>query len=476
MRRYAVPLFAANAVALATIGISYLLYSRLLTAQQFAMYSAALAVGNLATLVLDGGVKVTLIKHRSAPTPGEERAILHLMVSFSIVLLIAVLCLRGSLAHFYPALRRQSGFVASFTGVYLLSYPWIALATAHLERRLDYSRLAWIESAGLVLERGTPAIVLSLTGLGMYSFVWSLALGRLVRLGALACYHRVPLGGATRESYRSALQFLHEGLWYQVGLSSSLIRDNLYLLLIGPLYGAAWVGYYAWGLQLCIVASQVFVQISARISVPIAAQTPSFSDRWRTVVRQVGLLTAITAPILAAAIIVAPAAIHQLFADKWRPALTLLPYLLLRMLPGAATAPIGALVLVERGAKVFARVVWLWTLVEVAAGATATLLLGTGGLAVSYAFAAWVGIYLMLLGLNRDTLRLFSEVALAICTRPALWAALIVAAPCVLAEAPGREWLSRADLVWPLAIVGALIAAVYVIDSDLRSTFLRGRH
>jgi O-antigen/teichoic acid export membrane protein len=476
MRRYAIPLFAANAVALATVGISYLLYSRLLTAQQFGVYSAALAIGNLATLVLDGGVKVTIIKHASAPTEGEERALLHLMVSFSIVLLISVFALRGAIAHFYPALRRQSGFVASFTGVYLLSYPWIALATAHLERRLDYSRLAWIESTGLVLERGTPAILLSLTGLGMYAFVWSLVLGRLLRLGALACYHRVPLAGSTRESYWPALRYLREGLWYQVGLSSSLVRDNLYLLLIGPLYGAAWVGYYAWGLQLCVIASQVFVQISARISVPIAAQAPSFQDRWRTIIRQVSLLTAITAPILAAAIIVAPAAIHQLFADKWRPALTLLPYLLLRMLPGAATAPIGALVLVERGAKVYALVLWLWTLTEVVAGVVATLLLGIDGLAVSYACAAWIGVYLLLRGLNQDTLRLFSRAASAICTRPALWTALIVAAPCVLAEAPGREWLSRADLAWPLAIVAALVAAVYAMDSDLRSTLLRSRH
>jgi len=45
-------------------------------------------------------------------------------------------------ARFYPGLANQAGFVASFTGVYLLTYPWIGLSTARLVRRLAYLRHA----------------------------------------------------------------------------------------------------------------------------------------------------------------------------------------------------------------------------------------------------------------------------------------------------------------------------------------------
>jgi O-antigen/teichoic acid export membrane protein len=475
MRRYAVPLFVANAVALATIGISYLLYSRLLSANQFGVYSAALAVGNLGMLVLDGGVKVSIIKRATPPTPGEERALLQLMLCFSLILLLALILLRRLIVHFYPVLSAQAGFVASFTGVYLLTYPWIGLSTAQLERRLHYSRLAWIESTGLVLERGAPAAILYFTGAGMYAFVWGLALGRLLRVAALAWNHSVALGRCPMGSYQSAAQLIKEGAWYQLGVGSSLVRDNLHVVLLGPLYGSAWVGYYAWGLQLCVLASQIFVQISARISIPMAAQRPEFQDRWSTTIRQVGLLTAITAPILAAAIIAAPSAVHHLFADKWRPAVILLPYLFLRMLPGAASAPMGALALVEQGAKSYAGAAWLWTLVELAAGAAALRLLGPEGLAISYAVTAWFGIYFLVRALKRQTFRLFSATASAIFARPALWASLLVATPCALVETPGHEWLSNVNLAWTLASAALLVASFYAADPGLRSTLLRGR-
>lgn len=107
-----------------------------------------LAVGNLATLVLDGGVKGSLIKYAATPGRGEERALLHGMFVLSLVLLTTVVGPHGAISRFYPALVHETAFVASFTGVHLLTYPWIGLPSASLERRLDYSRFAWIESAG----------------------------------------------------------------------------------------------------------------------------------------------------------------------------------------------------------------------------------------------------------------------------------------------------------------------------------------
>jgi len=57
---------------------------------------------------------------------------------------------------------------------------------------------------------------------------------------------------------------------------SSVARDNLHILLVGPLFGKEWIGYYAWALQICLVSSQVFAQISARVSLPLLAQAGSF--------------------------------------------------------------------------------------------------------------------------------------------------------------------------------------------------------
>src|ERR1700686_1408723 len=125
MRRHLVPLFVANIVAFGSVALSYLIYSRLLTAQQFGAYAAALAVGNLAVLVLDGGIKTSIIKHGADLTRQEEFSLLSLMLAFSGILLLALYFGQRVIRHFYPAATDQTEFVSAFAAVYLLTYPWI---------------------------------------------------------------------------------------------------------------------------------------------------------------------------------------------------------------------------------------------------------------------------------------------------------------------------------------------------------------
>ena len=175
MRKYLVPLFVANLVAFATVGVSYLVYSRILSPHQFGAYAAALAIGNLAVLILDGGIKTSIIKHAENITQNDEGALLLMMLGFSAFLLAVLYLGQSALTRFYPASRDQTLFISMFVAVYLVTYPWIGLSTASLERRLFYPQLAWIESVGIVLRRGAPAIFLISMNFGLGSFVAGLA-------------------------------------------------------------------------------------------------------------------------------------------------------------------------------------------------------------------------------------------------------------------------------------------------------------
>jgi O-antigen/teichoic acid export membrane protein len=476
MRQYVVPLFTANGIAFAAIGVSYVLYSRLLTAQEFGIYSAALAIGTLATLILDGGVKVSIIKHTRDLRKEEESALLGWMLGLGVLLLLAVTAGRGLIVQHYPFTAHHTDFVAAFAAVYLVTYPWIGLPTAQLERRLAYSRLAWVESIGILLERGTPALFLYFTDAGLYSFVWSLALGRLFRVAVLARFHRVSLGVASRKPFREMLALMREGAWYQVGGSTALIRDNLHILIVGPAFGAAWIGYYAWGLQLCMIASQVFVQVSARISLPLTAQAVDFESRWRTVAGQVGVLMAVTAPILAAVLLVVPAADRQLLEAKWLPAEWLLPFLFARMLPGVACAPLGTLMLVERGSRAYAIALGVWTAIETVAAFIAIQVLGAAGLAVAYSVTAWVGMYVLIQGLRRDTLRLAASIPLIILKRPGVWLGGLIAALYMLDQAWNTEWLARASLAGVVCAAVAVVLVGCAVDSGLRRLIVRSEN
>lgn len=465
MRGYIMPLFAGNAVALGSVAFSYFMYSRLLSAQEFGAYAAALAVGNLAILVLDGGIRSSIIKHPADLTHEQEGALLKYMLAFAALLLAAVIFGQSAVGHFYPAARSQTQFVAAFAGVYLITYPWIGLSTAAIERRLAYSRIAWIESIGIVLERAAPVIFILFGNLRLSAFVVGLALGRVLRVIMLSHAHRVRFtrrAGASSEVVRSLLK---EGLWFQAGGAASLIRDNLHALLVGPLYGTQWVGYYAWALQLCMLASQILVQISARVSLSVTARSTQFSERWATVSRQLAMLTAVTAPILAAVIILAPNANSMFFADKWHAAVLLLPLLCIRMIPGVAGAPLSTLVLVERGAGRYAMALWIWTAFEVVAAYASVRLLGPFGLAASYSLAAWFGIFTFAKSLEPSMPGLFSRICTIILGRPALWLSVVVAGVFVLCTGLA----GRSEQVWIAVLCAASLAAVYWVDSDIRA-------
>jgi len=466
MRRHIIPLFAANLIAFASVGVSYLVYSRLLTAEQFAAYAAALAVGNLFVLVLDGGVRTAIIKHPSELPASDQSMLLLMMLAFSVLLLFALYAGQSLLAHFYPALRTASIFISWFAAVFLLTYPWIALSTAGLERDLQYSSIAWIESVSTVIERGSPAILLLTTRLGLGTFVAGLLLGRLTRVILLRRMYNVGWRWHLGGDLKTIRQLLGEGFSFQMGGAASLFRDNAHVFIVGPLFGAAWVGYYAWGFQLCTIASQAFVQIAARVALPVTAKAAAFSGRWPTISLQVALLTAATAPILAVLLLVAPILNHYLFADKWLVALTILPLLSARMVPGIACTPVGTLLLVEKGATRYAYALWLWTAIELLGAYTAVRLFGARGMAMSYAITAWAGLFILIKFFGAPARSLFSQTCKTIMIRPGTWAFGSIAGLCLLYEGKFDR-----QIPWGVVVGGVLLSlATLLIDPLVRSS------
>lgn len=467
VRRSVVSLFVANSVSFATLGLSYLLYSRLLSPAQFGLYSTALVIGTFGQLILDGGLKNTIIKAPRPPDRDQQGTVVFLMALSSLVL-VALLAAGGQpLGRLYPAARQDYQFLAAFGSLYLVSYPWLAVPTAFLERGFAYRRVAVIESVGQVLERAAPALFLLLTPLGMGSFLAGLLLGRAFKVAAINLAYRAPFHLPTWAQVRDTAHLVAEGGWLQLGTAASQVRDSLHVLIVGPLFGQAWVGYYGWCLQLALITSQTFVQISARVSVPVFAQSEGFDARWRHCLAQVRLLTILTAPVMMAALLVLPTVNARLFHGKWQPALAILPLILLRMLPGLATTPVGALVMVHRGGRALAAALGGWTLLEVAAGLALSLLLGPAGLAWSYAAVVWLGLFVLVRALGVPSRPLLADTAKAILGRPSLVIAVLVAGLLIAAlSMAGKIAALPYALVLPPA--AAIVAAAYLSERDVR--------
>jgi O-antigen/teichoic acid export membrane protein len=460
-------LFVSNVIAFFITGLSYIIYSKTLNPPDFGLYSIALLVGNFGTLVLDGGLKNTIIKTKEDLKKEEEGVLLFLMVIISFLGISALILIYLILNLTKSSSVSDFQFLAIFGGLYWISYPWIAIPTATLERSLSYIGISAVESIGMIFERALPAFfILKMQG-GIYSFIWALLISRLFRVVSMNLLYRSTIQIPSLKQIKLVLHLLIEGGWLQLSVASALIRDNLHTILVGLIFGKAWVGFYSWALQLSAISSQVFVQIAARVSVPMFARAENFEDRWKSCLYQIKILTIIITPFLGAIIIMIPIVNNYFFEGKWSEAISLLPLFFLRMIPGLATTPIASILMVQCGGKSLAKATTLWTMFEFIAGIICLKAIGPQGLAWSYAFVVWIGLYTILFVLDRNNLvRLIMDIVNSLLRRSSLIISLIFSILILLLNR--NLWLDSNNILVCSVLSIIILLASYLSESETR--------
>jgi O-antigen/teichoic acid export membrane protein len=415
-------------------------------------------------------LKTTIIKGADDLTLEDQGTLSFLMVGFSLILLVIIIFLKQPLGYFLPSAQKDFQFLTVFAAVILLSYPFMVIPTAALERRFAYSKIGWIESVYFVLEIGSPVLFLWWTKQGMYSFVWGLLLGRVFRVIALNLTCRTHLNIPSWGRVKRVFHLLGEGLWFQLGIGFNQIRDNLHVLLVGPLFGKEWVGYYAWGFQLCLIASQVFVQIASRVSLPMFAQAENFAKRWQACLYQIKLLAILTAPVLVTLPMVLPSLDQHFFQGKWQVAISFIPLLFFRMLAGVALTPLAILLLVERGARSLALLSILFTAVEASGAILLLMLLGPTGLAWSCAITAWIGVYLICYMLRAESGKLALITLRSLFKRPSLGISLGLVSILLISFTMG-SLTSFKDFKSLLVMMFMILILSYSMEPQIQSFF-----
>lgn len=426
LKRGVVSMTVANAVALAIVLLGYILYSRFMTPAEFGIYAGALAVAKVGTTVLDGGLKIALVKHNEVVAPG----VLHTLFMCSTAASVLAVLLLTTIVLILAALNLlEPDYALFFTlygAAYFLTYPFLFIPLAQLERRQHFTPVARVEMLCVSIEYALPALLWLLVAPGFWSFILAAWIARGLRAGLMlfASKDRAWLLDRSAPHWHASKLLLREGLGLQIAVLLGMLRDNLHLLLVGPWFGKEWAGLYAWALQLCAVASQIFVQTAARVALPALRLTQGMDSRWNAMMAQIAWLTIFTAPPLVFLTDIACVANKELFDSKWTAALILLPFIIVRMLPGLATTSLGSLVLAERDARTYAVANAWWTAGEVVVAATLLWLYGPIGLAWSYAFMGWLGVaaFVRQLPLPARFVTLLPPLLL----RPSLWGAVVL--------------------------------------------------
>lgn len=454
----------ANVTTLCLTAASYAIYSRLLTPAQFAIFGTALTVARVSVNLLDGGIRNILIADQNDIAKAKYSAISVVLLGISVFLAAVGWAIVSNLSarvdYFY--------FILLYVSPFLLSYPFFFSSMVQLERKLSYERVAIVETVSVLIELALPALLILETSAGLMAFVISAFISRTCRTVLFWSFASPAWGRFGYDHFIVALRSVRTSLWFQYAILANAIRDNLPILLVGPFFGPQWAGYYVWALQICAVSSQFAVAAVSRIALPVLSGYATDQSRYDVSSQQIRWLSKLLSPVLVAVWLVTPIANTLLFHDRWGPAIVLLPWLLLRMVPSIATTTLAPLTFVQFGPRWLATATTIWTVLELLTAWLFLHIFGPSGLAYSYAICIWLGLAVMVAKIpNRHDFTLPGLFRTTMLNRPLLSAvfvgSVVAFSTPLLVVAP----LVRATLV--VLSASAMVLLAYASDAEIRT-------
>lgn len=429
--------------------ITSIVLARLLDPRDFGTFAVlaflVMGVGN----ALISGLGAGLIQKKEALKREEINAVLVIQVATTLVVLTALVGtskLWGDLFQLEPRTR----FMTTVLGGALMCLVLAGPSQAILARRMDWARVSTIQIwGGLVFS--AVAVGGAFAGWGVWSFVAALA-SQMV-LTAVMSFASAPYRPGVRFSWSRARGLVRFGLLLQGGSVSSLLRDNLAPLLAGPLFGARAVGYLSWATNSVAAVSQHAVAVATNISFPAFSRLQDNLDdlakAFRWVLRYTILLSS---PLLAILVALGPALVTIVYTDRWAPALPALYWMALRMLGGYVTTPcISLLNAMGRSGLTF-KVLWVWTVLDVALAVVCIRYLGFTGVAVAYGIGVLAPMGWLLLDVRRAV-------------KVPIWSALVrPLLPGITVAAVGAwAWAGRVHTPGDLVLAGGSLFGGYVL-------------
>ena len=373
--------------------------ARFLQPQDFGVFAIASFITVTFAGVMEVGMGASLIQQPEAPNQHQFQTLfsIQLLVISSLVLILFLLA-----PYFFPVFDLDSS--VRWVMLALLLCSWIsalgAISSAQIERELRYAVFAKIDVLRGFSYVGV-AVSLALFGWGVWSFVVAILVSTLVK--TTVAFHASPWSVKFRLKISGMEKTLRFGFLFQASTLTSLFRDHIGVLLVGPLFGPQSVGYLNWAKNTTFYTSQIFTQVVSRVTFPsisrIREHPREVQQMVHTTIKYVNLLTFPTILIFAALI---PEFVSVVFTSKWAPAIPAFYFYSIRML-GSNITTLHISVLNGLGhVRTSLRILLWWTLVDWVLAVTLCLWVGFQGVAMAYAISVIPISFWLLFVLNQQ--------------------------------------------------------------------------
>ena len=304
---------AASIVAAASQLVVGIILARLLPPAEFGVMALATVLIGFVRPIADLGLGNALVQR-----PRIDHR--HIRVSFTAAVMCgaALTAIVAAAAPLAGMLARQAlvAAVGRLLAVLFLIRGCGVVAEALLRRRLDFRRLFFIEAGSYAVGYGIVAIVLALSGYG----VWSLAWGAIVQ----AATATLAQGLAVRHDVRPlfARTELVELLRFGAGASAASWVNYLALngdnFVVGRVLGTAALGLYGRAYALMDLPHAYISGVVAGVLFPAFAQVQNDAVRLQRGYLLMTRATAIVAgPALAILAVTAPHLVASVYGPRW---------------------------------------------------------------------------------------------------------------------------------------------------------------
>ncbi len=292
-------------------GVSIAL-ARLLTPQDFGLVAMIAVFIGFAALFGDLGFSAALIQREKV----EERhysSVFWLNLTAAVVLTGLLMAAAPFIASFYdePRLAPLTRFIAVIFFIASL----YAVQNAILSREMNFRLLAFIEIIS-VAGSGGIAIVLALTGHGVWSLVWQMLIASSISVSTLWAL----------SDWRPRLLFDRSAvieLWRYGGNLLGFTVANYWMrrgddLLVGKFLGTSALGIYTRAYDLMLLPLNQVSGVVSRVMFPALSRIQEDKARVKDIyLRTVGMIAVVTFPMMMGLLVVAEAFILAVFGTKW---------------------------------------------------------------------------------------------------------------------------------------------------------------
>lgn len=322
--------------------IVMVILARLLSPEDFGLVAILLVFTTLGMLLVDGGFGTALIQRQNTSID-DETTVFVFNLAAGILAGALLFCMAPVIAKFFDQPQ-----LCDLTRLMALVLPLGALAAvpdALLAMKLDFKARARAEVVASICA-GLLAIVLAVSGFGVWSLAWHSVTGIFIR-GVLLWHFSAwrPRGAYSNQSFRSLFSF---GAYMLAASLLNALAMRLQSLLIGKLFDTRTLGYYTLAQNTQQAPTSLVGNLLNRVGLPVFSTISG--DRQRLALglqNSMRMSMFLFFPFMIGISFAANPLISILYGEQWAPAAPILSILSL----SAALWPMHVLNIAVIGAQ-----------------------------------------------------------------------------------------------------------------------------